>query len=311
MHTSPEITIIVPVFNAEKTLRRCVESALRRPSEDWELILVDDGSTDASPGICDEFASRDRRIRVFHKPNGGVSSARNVGLDNASGRMIVFADSDDVIHPEVLHPDCCKADLVICSFSEAKPGGTPWFTRFDDSLLCGQEMTDFIRERHYTTVLKVVWGKVFRRKLIGDLRFDERIPLGEDFLFLLTYLERIRSLALSSGLLYEYTQSEISIGDKYPLSADLSAYIMRRLYDAYEGLGIRSDRFEAWLFFDHRMLCRRAATENPSAWYRNSDVAYVFPRVRHALSRGYMIRYRLLSLKPVAMLHKMFSRDLR
>ncbi|MBO8455506.1 MAG: glycosyltransferase family 2 protein [Bacteroidetes bacterium] len=311
MHTLPEITIIVPVFNAEKTLCRCVESVLGRQSMDWELILVDDGSTDASPGICDEFASRDRRIRVFHKPNGGVSSARNVGLDNASGRMIVFADSDDVIHPEVLHPDCCKADLVICSFSEAKPGGTPWFTRFDDSLLCGQEMTDFIRERHYTTVLKVVWGKVFRRKLVGDLRFDERIPLGEDFLFLLTYLERIRSLALSSGLLYEYTQSEISIGDKYPLSADLSAYIMRRLYDAYEGLGIRSDRFEAWLFFDHRMLCRRAATENPSAWYRNSDVAYVFPRVRHALSRGYMIRYRLLSLKPVAMLHKMFSRDLR
>lgn len=311
MHTLPEITIIVPVFNAEKTLCRCVESVLGRQSMDWELILVDDGSTDASPGICDEFASRDRRIRVFHKPNGGVSSARNVGLDNASGRMIVFADSDDVIHPEVLHPDCCKADLVICSFSEAKPGGTPWFTRFDDSLLCGQEMTDFIRERHYTTVLKVVWGKVFRRKLVGDLRFDERIPLCEDFLFLLTYLERIRSLALSSGLLYEYTQSEISIGDKYPLSADLSAYIMRRLYDAYEGLGIRSDRFEAWLFFDHRMLCRRAATENPSAWYRNSDVAYVFPRVRHALSRGYMIRYRLLSLKPVAMLHKMFSRDLR
>lgn len=311
MHNSPRITIIVPVFNAEKTLRRCVESALRRPSGDWELILVDDGSTDASPEICDEFASRDPRIRVFHKPNGGVSSARNLGLDNASGRMIVFADSDDVIHPEILLDDCGKADLVICSFSEVKPGGHPWFTRFDDRLLCGQEMEDFIRERHYTTVLKVVWGKVFMRELIGNLRFDERISFGEDFLFLLTYLERIRSLALSSGLLYEYTQSIVSVGDKYRLSADVSAYTMRRLYDAYVSLGIRSDRFESSLFFDHRMLCRRAATETPSAWYRNRDVAYVFPRVRHALSRGYLIRYWLLSLKPVAMLHKMFSRDLR
>lgn len=311
MDTLPEITIIVPVFNAEKTLRRCVESVLRRPAGDWELILVDDGSTDASPGICDEYALEDPRIRVFHKPNGGVSSARNVGLDNASGRMIVFADSDDVIHPEVLQDSCGKADLVIYSFSEAKPGGTPWFTRFDDRLLCGQEMTDFIREKHYNMALKVVWGKVFMRELIGNLRFDERIPLGEDFLFLLTYLKRIRSLALSSDLLYEYTNSVVFFGDKYRLPADVSAYAMRRIYDAYESLGIRSDRFEAWLFFDHRMLCRRAATETPSAWYRNSDVAYVFPRVRHALSRGYMIRYWLLSLKPVAMLHKMFSRDLR
>lgn len=311
MNPMPEISIIVPVFNAEKTLRRCVESVCRRSSRDWELILVDDGSTDASPAICDEFASKDSRIRAFHKTNGGVSSARNVGLDNASGRMIVFADSDDIIHPEVLPDSCGTADLVIYSYSEAKPGGTPWFTRFDDRLLSGQEMTDFIKERHYTKVLKVIWGKVFTRKLIGDLRFDERIPLGEDFLFLLTYLQRTRSLALSSELLYEYTCSIMFFGDKYRLSADVSAYAMRRLYDAYESLGIRSDRFEAWLFFDHRMLCRRAATENPSAWYRNSDVAYVFPRVRHALSRGYMIRYWLLSLKPVAMLHKMFSRDLR
>lgn len=97
-----KISVIVPVYNAEKYLRRCVGSILAQTFTDFELLLVDDGSTDASGAICDEYASADARVRVFHKPNGGVSSARNLGLDNARGEWIAFADADDYLFKHFL-----------------------------------------------------------------------------------------------------------------------------------------------------------------------------------------------------------------
>lgn len=89
---NPLISIIVPVYNAESTLKRCVDSIVHQKFTDWELLLVDDGSRDNSGTICDEYAVKDSRIKVFHKENGGVSSARNIGLNNAIGKWITFCD---------------------------------------------------------------------------------------------------------------------------------------------------------------------------------------------------------------------------
>ena len=94
---SPLISVIVPVYNAEGTLRQCVDSILGQGNKDFELLLVNDGSNDNSPAICDEYSQKDNRVKVFHKPNGGVSSARNLALDVAQGRWICFIDSDDYI----------------------------------------------------------------------------------------------------------------------------------------------------------------------------------------------------------------------
>ncbi|MBR5028538.1 MAG: glycosyltransferase, partial [Bacteroidales bacterium] len=93
----PYISVIVPVYNTEKELPRCIDSILGQSFADFELLLVNDGSTDGSGAICDDYAAKDSRVRVFHKENGGVSSARNRGLDNAVGEMVVFVDSDDQI----------------------------------------------------------------------------------------------------------------------------------------------------------------------------------------------------------------------
>ena len=98
----PQVSIIIPVYNSENTLRRCLNSVLAQTFTDFECLLVDDGSTDDSGRICDEYAEKDKRFRVFHKENGGVSSARNVGLDNASGEWITFVDSDDWIEGSFL-----------------------------------------------------------------------------------------------------------------------------------------------------------------------------------------------------------------
>ena len=108
------ISIIVPVYNSEKALDRCINSILEQTFQNWELLLINDGSTDRSREICDEYAAKDQRIKVFHKTNGGVSSARNVGLDNAKGEWITFCDSDD----EILNNTFALYDRIINEHNE-------------------------------------------------------------------------------------------------------------------------------------------------------------------------------------------------
>ena len=110
------VSVIVPVYKAEKWLHRCVDSILAQTMEDFELLLIDDGSPDRSGEICDEYAAKDSRVRVFHKENGGVSSARNLGLDNAQGEWISFVDADDIL-PEKALSDflefaSCDVDII-------------------------------------------------------------------------------------------------------------------------------------------------------------------------------------------------------
>ena len=99
---TPKISVIVPVYNVEQYLPRCIESILAQTYNDFELLLINDGSSDNSGNICDEYAKNNSRVRVFHKENGGVSSARNMGLDNAQGEYVVFVDSDDFIRNKYL-----------------------------------------------------------------------------------------------------------------------------------------------------------------------------------------------------------------
>lgn len=98
----PLISIIIPVYNSDKTINRCVDSILSQTFNNWELLLIDDGSTDRSGELCDEYSAKDQRIKVFHKKNGGVSSARNLGLNNVKGEWITFCDSDDFVYPNWL-----------------------------------------------------------------------------------------------------------------------------------------------------------------------------------------------------------------
>ena len=123
---SPKISVIVPVYNVEQYLPRCIDSILAQTFTDFEVLLIDDGSTDESGKICDEYAKKDSRIRVFHKKNGGVSSARNTGLDNAHSEWVAFVDSDDTLDVDFLHysfldiPDF--VDIVFLSWAKKENG---------------------------------------------------------------------------------------------------------------------------------------------------------------------------------------------
>ena len=121
MEKQPLISVIVPVYNVENYLPRCLDSIINQTYTNLEILLVDDGATDNSGKLCDEYAQKDNRIRVFHKENGGVSSARNMGLDNATGEYIAFVDSDDYIDKcmyEIMLNSSVQnnADIVVCGY---------------------------------------------------------------------------------------------------------------------------------------------------------------------------------------------------
>ena len=186
------ISVIIPIYNVEKYLSRCVDSVLSQTRSDIELILINDGSNDSSGLICDEYAEKDSRIRVFHKKNEGVSSARNLGLDNAIGNYVMFVDSDDYMHFDMCEImlstlESNNADLVICGTEET--GGYLWEPVETRDYSISDINNNFVDLLH-TELLSPPWNKIFKRDKIDKLRFREDMSFGEDLMFNIKYLEK-------------------------------------------------------------------------------------------------------------------------
>lgn len=196
----PKISVIVPVYNTEKYLRRCVDSILAQTFSDFELLLVDDGSTDSSPAICDEYANLDSRVRVFHKENGGVSSARNLALDNAEGEWITFADSDDWTYPTWLYnfmiKDLERYDLVCQGiYLDNKANTENGYQQSLKTMLSYRGNKIFIPKILTDSGnLGYTVNKIFRNDIISQnrLKFDTRFYFQEDEIFILHYLSFTR-----------------------------------------------------------------------------------------------------------------------
>lgn len=200
----PIISIIIPVYKVEKYLRECLDSILNQTYTDWEALLIDDGSPDNSGAICDEYAAKDSRFRVFHKTNGGVSSARNMGIVKAQGDYITFVDSDDKLLPNTL--DVCmgvieKNDLDLLQFG---------FTRFYDCVYGGdsdQQYTVLTSQEFFNIKHNVcVGGGVFSRNVLVDnnILFREGMKLAEDQLFVLHSIRHSSRLMKIEDRLYYY-----------------------------------------------------------------------------------------------------------
>ncbi len=216
-----KITVLVPVYNEQACLRRCVDSVLAQSFRDWELILVDDGSTDDSPAICDAYAAADGRIRVIHQANKGFSGARNTGLKAVRGEYLIMADADDYLEPNALsvgveRMDKYHLDLVIGGFywtifrDETILSQTPvvceedYFFRTVDMPTAAPYMwnvSPFAGPFHYC-----VWSRVYRTSVIRDfdIRFDENLFVQEDVKFMYTYFLYADRCMLSKELFYHY-----------------------------------------------------------------------------------------------------------
>lgn len=203
---SPQISVIVPVYNTGKYLHRCIDSILVQTFTDFELLLIDDGSKDGSGEICDEYAQKDSRVRVFHKENGGVSSARNFGLDNVRGKWVTFCDSDDWVKPAWLQTFMIygdEYDLVVQGFETS-------YEFIQNSKLHGilyeGNIKSGLLELFRNNCLGYLWVKRFKVSIIqkNHLRFDCNIRLQEDELFLLSYAQYCDKMLSSSYYHYYY-----------------------------------------------------------------------------------------------------------
>ena len=204
--TTPTISVIVPVYNAEKYLRRCIDSVLAQTYTDFELLLIDDGSKDSSGTICDEYAAQDTRVRVFHKENGGVSSARNVGLDNARGEWVTFVDSDDWISKDYLeelamHSD---SDLVIADF--VVEGEGQWNEVLPVGQWQGKDLSGIIERDVALARFTAPWCKLLKESLIGQIRFYTELTTQEDALFMFRYLCVVQNIQILAQKGYHYNR---------------------------------------------------------------------------------------------------------
>lgn len=205
------LSIIVPVYQSAAYLSKCVESILAQTFRDLELILADDGSTDGSGPLCDRWAEQDPRVRVLHLPHGGVSAARNAGLDAALGEYVAFADSDDWLDPEmyetmlaVAQNDTC--DVVLCDCRKAGPGGESLYTHpirpgfYDRAALKREYFPHLLmmeNAEYPATISNCLL--LFRRERLGDLRYLSGLRQGEDLLFGAQLLYRADSLYYQKG----------------------------------------------------------------------------------------------------------------
>lgn len=228
----PKISVIVPVYKVEKYLQRCVDSILAQTFTDFDLILVDDGSPDGCPIICDEYVKKDNRVHVIHKPNGGLSDARNAGIDwtfaNSDSQFLTFIDSDDWVHEkylEILLNAINKTGLGISACRYYRTKGEDFSTALESSFMDILKVEDFFCEKYAYAILAVC--KLYKKSLFVDVRY----PVGrlhEDEFTTYKILFNNKEIVFWDLPLYAYYNN--------PTSITMSKWTPKRMdgYDAYE-----------------------------------------------------------------------------
>jgi glycosyltransferase involved in cell wall biosynthesis len=208
----PLISVIVPVYNSGYTLNRCVDSILNQTFHDWELLLIDDGSIDQSGKICDQYGETDQRIKVFHKKNGGVCSARNYGIDHAKGTWIAFCDSDDYVDENWLNlyvENLSQGISFIVQFFKI-PGKDKY--NLSHNVIFYNDIYVGLYEMYNQKILGYVWNKLLNSYIIKSnyIRFNEKFRFREDEDFVLRYLQHSDCFTIIYDGAYYYDMPDLS-----------------------------------------------------------------------------------------------------
>lgn len=231
------VSIIVPIYNAKKYLKECIDSVCRQTYKYLDIILVDDGSDDGSSSICDSY-KEDARVTVLHVPNNGVSAARNIGLHTAIGEYVVFVDADDILERDIIEKAIDKAEktnkLVQWNYIFLKDNQLEKAPSFYGNTISRENLIatvigGYTNGYFLGQYFRAVWGKLLRRDIIArnGLSFDEKLYIGEDALFLIEYLQYVDGVAILNEYGYIYRIVSTSAVRKY--KSDLAEQSIRQL----------------------------------------------------------------------------------
>ncbi len=255
----PLISVIVPVYNTEEYLRKCLDSIVGQTYSNLEIILVDDGSTDQSGLICDEYSVMDSRIRVIHQENKGLGEARNAGIDVVTGSLMAFVDSDDWIEPDTYEfMEACMAqyscDIVICGRKVVDETGVLFYEMCLDEGVLVQPGEEVVRRFLLNANLNMAaWDKLYKTELFDDIHYPSGHLMSEDYIPAYRVLSRTKSVFLSGRPLYNYNKRKGSItmmpySEKTIGPAVYAPRIAKMAREKYPQLHEEADLFEIKAF---------------------------------------------------------------
>lgn len=311
-----QISIIVPVHNVEDYLRQCLDSIIAQTFTDWECIIVDDGSKDNSGKICDEYAQKDNRFKVIHKENGGVSSARNLGIEKAEGKWLYFCDADDTLLPKALEilldgeKENCQ--FVMAGYNKFLSDGS-LKESYSGDIKRKISVDDAIKELYTPTNLSYqgyLWCKLFLTEIVKDynLRFDEKIYFNEDRLFIIQYLCQMKGLIYyTTTPVYNYVErlsgamASLKVGYNRKFATDFDAFVKMKetVYGYTQNKSLRSlaqkGIVQSYLI-NHRFMIKHHDYDSRIHW----------SMIRGLLKTGAIIEYNKYAIreaiKPIVLL---------
>ena len=314
------VSIIVPVYNAESYLHNCVDSILAQTHNCFELLLVDDGSKDNSGTICDEYAAKDSRVRAFHKKNGGASSARNYGLDKAIGEFICFIDADDWVdcnYIESLLP-MDDEELVVCSI--AYEGNNNWNLTIWDGIYNHDNWAESLTFLIEHMAICSPCCKIMRRDIIeqNKIRFDTKVSAGEDMLFVCDYISTgIKCMRTISMPLYHYYVADTASLSHRTVDFSTTEYVLDCIKHRFDSLSkvynwdsdegykrhasTQLNNFLAYIKSVPSIICRmqllKRVIDNEHVRHLLSDTEYFIRRKKLSGIKAVIYRIVLLPLK--------------
>lgn len=276
---SETISVIIPVYNVEKYLNKCVDSVISQTYKDLQIILVDDGSTDGSSKICDEYAKADIRISVIHKQNGGLSSARNAGMEIVEGDYITFLDSDDYVSPTV-YEELYKiiksqdSDSIACTcIRRVDEAGNLYKKNDPHSKPSSTSNTEYLRELLLHIGDVSVCSKLFPRKMLKNKHFEEE-KLNEDLLFMVELIPSFKTIVYTGTVGYYYLVRDNSTSSGYGKAvedmASNAVYVSKKVENEYPEFKEEAHRFSLYQNMAYLLLVPHKLRNKENSRYRNA-----------------------------------------
>lgn len=305
------VSVVVPVYNAQKYLQACVDSIINQTYRNLEIILVDDGSTDQSGMMCDEYAGKDKRVKVIHKENGGNGDARNTGYAQAIGKWLVMADNDDLLHPQQIEillnvAKAKNADIVVGNYKPITDEEQPVNTLITDEVyrkaevltenhLCDDE---FLKKR--SMILTTPWSKIWKKSLYEDVKFPKKSKHDDTWTTWKAY-EKAKTVVFVDEVLHYWRNNPQSFSRIFDLShlegidayAEQLDYFIKNKKQRY--VEIVFDEYLEMFFWCYNRMCENKAELSnlePYLKYMRNNIGYV--KISKTISIKKWLKYRYL-----------------